>query len=69
MIKIFGKAEPTVDEACWIYDSDQIEVCLVFYFFFRTTDERISRRLGQEPFVPINHSSTTKNVRPRLAMK
>ena len=29
--------------------------------FLITTDERFSRRLAQEPFVPINHNSTTKN--------
>ena len=70
MIKILGKAEPTVDEACWIYTTrTKLRSVSCILLFFRTTDERISRRLGQEPFVPINHSSTTKNVRPRLAMK
>ena len=34
VIKILGKAEPTVDEACWIYDSDQIEVSVLYSTFF-----------------------------------
>ena len=33
-IKILGRAEPTVDEACWIYDSDQIEVSVLYSTFF-----------------------------------
>jgi hypothetical protein len=52
-----GKAEPTVDEACWI-DIRAIEVCPVSCVF-GTIDEPISRRLAQD-LLPINHNSTIR---------
>ena len=46
-----GKAEPTVDEACWIYEQLRSVSCILL--FFGTVDDSISRRLAQDLSYPL----------------
>ena len=46
------KAEPTVDEFCWIYEQLR-SVSGIYSMFFGTMDEPISRRLAQDLSYPL----------------
>ena len=50
-----GKAEPIVDEACWIYEQLRSAsfISTSFFFFFETMNEHISRRLAQDLSYPL----------------